>query len=101
MYEVSTRRCAILTKEVRWIDTIISNFPTFDGLNHLEAFLMEFEEIVPIQQRLLALHEALKANLARWWGTHKHNITDLVQCRTLMTTHFSEQVEGYEVRYTC
>jgi hypothetical protein len=34
--------------------------PTFDGLNHLETFLLEFEEIVPVQQRLLALDEALK-----------------------------------------
>jgi biopolymer transport protein ExbB/TolQ len=46
MYEVSTRRCARLTQEVHWISTIVSNFPTFDGLNHLEAFLMNFEEIV-------------------------------------------------------
>jgi hypothetical protein len=89
-----------LTREVHWIDTTVSNLPTFDGLNHLEAFLMEFEEIVPIQQRLLALDEALKATPARWWGTHKHNITDWVQCHTLMTTRFSEQVESCEVRYT-
>jgi hypothetical protein len=60
MYEVSTRRCARLTREVRWIDTTVSNFPTFDGLNHLEVFLLDFEEIVPIQKRLLAMDEALK-----------------------------------------
>jgi hypothetical protein len=41
MYEVSMRRCAILTREV--------HLPTFDGLNHLETFLVEFEEIVPVQ----------------------------------------------------
>ena len=39
MYEVSTRRCATLTREVHWIDTIVSNLPTFDGLNPLETFL--------------------------------------------------------------
>jgi hypothetical protein len=49
MYEVSTRRCAILTREVRWIDTTVSNFPTFDGLNHLETFLMELEEVLLVQ----------------------------------------------------
>jgi hypothetical protein len=49
MYEVSTRRCSRLTRKVCWINTIVSNLPTFDGLNHLEAFLLEFEEIVPIQ----------------------------------------------------
>jgi hypothetical protein len=99
MYEVSTRRCARLTQKVHWIGTTISNFPTFDGLNHLEAFLLDFEEIVPTPQILLAMDEALKSTPARWWGTHKNNITDWVQCRTLMTVRFSEQVEGYEVRY--
>jgi hypothetical protein len=61
MYEVSARRCARLTREVHWIGTTVSNLPTFDGLNHLETFLLEFEETVPVQQRLLALDEALKA----------------------------------------
>jgi hypothetical protein len=100
MYEVSTRRCARLTREVRWIGTTVSNLPTFDGLNPLETFLSDFEESVPIQQRLLAMDEALKATPTRWWGAHKSNITDWVQCRTLMTTRFSAQVEGCEVRYT-
>ena len=60
MYEVSTRRCARLTREVHWIGTTVSNLPTFYGLNHLETFLLEFEEIVPIQQTFLAMDEALK-----------------------------------------
>jgi hypothetical protein len=46
MYEFYAWRCARLTKEVHWIGTKVSNFPTFDGLNHLETFLSEFEEIV-------------------------------------------------------
>ena len=75
MYEVSTRRCARLTREVRWIGTTTSNLPTFDGLNPLESFLMDFETILPVQQRLLAMDEALKATPTRWWGTHKINIT--------------------------
>jgi hypothetical protein len=99
MCEVSTRRCARLTREVHWIDATVSNLPTFDGLNPLEAFLEEFEASVPTQQRLLAMDEALKATLARWWGTHKNNIIEWVQCHTLMTTWFSAQVEGCEVRY--
>ena len=60
---------------------------------------MNFEEIVPTQKRLLELDEALKETPTIWWGTHKNNITDWVQCLTLMTTQFSEQVEGWEVRY--
>jgi hypothetical protein len=49
MYEVSTRRCARLTREVHWIGTEVSNFSTFDGLNNLETFLLEFEEVVPVK----------------------------------------------------
>jgi hypothetical protein len=74
MYEVYTQRCARLTKEVHWIDTTVSNLPTFYGLNHLETFLLEFEETVPVQQRLLALDKALKYTTIIWWGTHKRKI---------------------------
>jgi hypothetical protein len=99
MYEVSAWRCARLTREVCWIGTKESNFPTFDGLNHLETFLLIFEEVVPVQERLLALDEALKSTQAIWWGTHKRNIANWLQCHTLMAVRFSEQVEGCEVRY--
>jgi hypothetical protein len=49
MYEVSIRICARLTREVHWIDTIVSNLPTFDGLNPLESFRSDFEASVPPQ----------------------------------------------------
>jgi hypothetical protein len=52
MYEVSIRRCARLTREVRWIGTIVSNLPTLDGMNPLENFLLQFETSVPTQKRL-------------------------------------------------
>jgi hypothetical protein len=84
MYEVSMRRYARLTREFHWISTRVNNFPTFDGLIHLEAFLLDFEEIVPTPQRLLAMDEALKSTLVRLWGTHNNNITDWVQYRTLI-----------------
>jgi hypothetical protein len=80
MYEVSTRRCARLTREVHWIGTTMSNLPTFDAMNHLEAFIADFEENLLTPQRLLATNEALEATPARWWGTHKRNITDWTQC---------------------
>jgi hypothetical protein len=65
MYEVSTRRFSILTQEVHWIDTTVSNLPTFDSLNHLEEFLVNFEEIVPTKKILLAMDKALKSTPAR------------------------------------
>jgi hypothetical protein len=79
MYEVSTRICAILTREVRWIGTTVSKLPTFNGLNSLETFLLDFEESVPMQQRLFTMDKALKATPTRWWGTHKNNIVYWVQ----------------------
>jgi hypothetical protein len=80
MYEFYAWRCARLTREVHCIGIEVGNLPTFDGLNHLETFLMEFEEIVPVQQILLELDEAFKETSSRWWGTHKKNIADWVQC---------------------
>jgi hypothetical protein len=100
MYEVSTIICARITREVHWIGTIVSNIPTFDGLNPLENFLSEFETSVPTQQRLLAMDEAMKATPVRWWGIHKRNITDWTQCQTLMTTRFSAQEGSCEAWYT-
>jgi hypothetical protein len=66
MYEVSTRRCARLTREVHWIGTTLGNLPSFDGLNPLETFLSDFEESVPMQQILLAMDAALRETPARW-----------------------------------
>jgi hypothetical protein len=69
-------------------------------LNQLETFLDKFERIVPVQQRMLALGEALKDTPTRWQGTHKKDITEWVQCRTLLTTRFSYQAEECKVHYT-
>jgi hypothetical protein len=76
MYKVSTWRCAKLTRVVRWIGIEVSNLPTFDVINHLDSFLVEFEKNVPIQQRMLAPDEALKSTPTRWWGAHKKNIVE-------------------------
>jgi hypothetical protein len=97
MYEVSERRCSTLTREVRWIGKKVCDLTTFDGLNHLENFLLEFEEIVSVQKRLLVLDDALKATPSRWWGTHKRNIMGWVQCLTLITSQFSDNIEGCKV----
>jgi len=53
-----------------------------------------------MQQIFLVMDEAMKSTPERWWGTHKNNIADWVQCLTLMIARFSAQVEGYEVQYT-
>jgi hypothetical protein len=65
MYEVSTRICARLTREVQCIGTTVSHLPTFDGMNPLETFLSYFETSVSTQHIFLAMKEALKSTLAR------------------------------------
>jgi hypothetical protein len=65
-----------MTRVVCWIGTKVSNIPTFDCLNHLETFLAKFEKIVPVQQRMLALDEALKSTPSIWWGEYKRNIAE-------------------------
>jgi hypothetical protein len=94
MYEVATRRCARLTREVHWLGTTVSNLPTFDGLNPLETFLSDFKESVPMQQRLLAMDEALKATPARWWGTHTNSITEWIQCHTRAVPNTSRRLRS-------
>jgi hypothetical protein len=54
--------------QVHWIITTISNLPTFDGMNPLETFLSDFEESVPMEQRLLAMDEASERNPNKMMG---------------------------------
>ena len=39
LYEVSARRCAFMTKSLRWIGTEVKDIPSFDGLVHVNEFL--------------------------------------------------------------
>jgi hypothetical protein len=43
LHEVSTRRCARITRVVRWVGTEVRQFPTFTEEDNLENFLTEFE----------------------------------------------------------
>ena len=94
MHEVSFRKCGLITQTLRHVTTKIVELPSYEGLPELSAFLMEFEEKVLEPQRLLALEEALKATLARWWETHKKTIIGWAQFLRLMTVRFSN-VEAY------
>jgi hypothetical protein len=66
MHEVSTRRCAGITRSLRWIRTKLCDPPRYDGLNDISLFLKEFELHVPEQKRFLALDVVLKVTPARW-----------------------------------
>ena len=71
MHEVSMRKCARITRFVRWVGVEASDPPTYEGLSNLASFLIEFEVKVTESQRLSALDFVLKATPAKWWGTHK------------------------------
>jgi hypothetical protein len=74
LHEVSTRKCAQITRALRCIGAKVVKPPRYNGLKPIEPFINEFEMQSPDQQILLALVLALKATLARWWTVHKHGI---------------------------
>jgi hypothetical protein len=51
MHEVSTRRCARMTRSLHWIGTKLCDPPRYDGLTDISLFVKEFELQVPKQQR--------------------------------------------------
>lgn len=59
LHEVSQRRCATITKELRWIGSEVSTVPTFDGLSDIQLFLKQYEEQIPLEKRLEVLDIAL------------------------------------------
>ena len=58
--------------------------------------MVDFEDRVLEPQRLLALDEALKDALARWWEKHNKSINGLSLCRRLMEVFLGE-TEQYQV----
>ena len=100
LHEVSMRRCARLTRSVRWVENELREIPTFEGLTDLVTFLNEFEEPFIELQRLSALDHSLKVTPARWWVAHKNSITDGPQCRRLMEVRFGEEVTFTNHKYS-
>ena len=43
LYEVSARRCAFMTKSLRWIGVEVKDIPSFHGLADVNDFLQQFE----------------------------------------------------------
>lgn len=99
LHEISTRRCARITKSLHWIGTKICELPHFDGLTNVTTFFMEFETVIVEQHRLLALDVALKATPTRWWVTHNQHIQDWSQRKRLMHIKFGEKGEYVADKY--
>ena len=71
LYEVSTRRCAFMTKSPQWIGTELKDIRSFDGLADVNDFLQQFEQEILHEQRMAAIDLAVRATPTRWWYTHK------------------------------
>jgi len=96
MHEVSIRRCAYITKSLRWIRIEVCNVSSFDGSNNLEEFMSTYQVTVQEKDWLQALDVSLKATTVRSWATHKEHIENWSQFRMLITTRFysTEMFEG-------
>ena len=99
MHEISRRRCAHLTKSLRWIGTMVCEVPTFDGLSNIQEFLQEYEAHIPLTQQLKKLDMALRATSARWWTMHKRNITTWETCHIFLAVSFGDDAGCMNYRY--
>ena len=68
------RRCARITRSMRWVENEVRDIPTYEGLPNLATFLTEFERLVLESQRLSVLDHVMKAMPARGWGMCKQFI---------------------------
>ena len=80
MHEVSIQKCGMITQFLFHATTETVQLQIYEGLSELSEFLVEFEDKVAEPQQLLALDEALKATLARWWETHNKSLIGWSQC---------------------
>ena len=55
LYEVSARRCAFMSKSLRWIGAEITEIPSYHGLTDIQEFLEQFEKKMPYKQRIAAM----------------------------------------------
>jgi hypothetical protein len=100
MHELSTRRCACITRSLSWIATELCDPPGYDGLTDISMFVNKLELWVLEKQRLLALDVVLKATLAIWWVAHRGGIKYWSQCNRLMQVRFVTNEENISQKYT-
>ena len=61
----------MMTRSLHYISIEVRDFPTYDGLCEVDAFLNRFERGMPEQQCFKALKWVLRATSMRWWGMHQ------------------------------
>ena len=71
----------------------------YDGFSEVDDFLKKFEKEVTEQQRFDALKWALRAMLARWWGTHHRSFEDWCECRRMVLMRFGKPQMRMKVKY--
>ena len=100
LYEVSARRCAFMTKSLRWIGAEVKDIPSFHGLADVNDFLQQFEQEIPQEQRMATIDLAVKATPVRWWHTHNGHTTSWDDFKRLMAIRFSSDKEPLQQKYT-
>jgi hypothetical protein len=64
-YEKFSRRCATI-RTARWVGTEVREHPVYDGTSGLSSFMLNMEEKVVEDQRILVLDVAFQDTPARW-----------------------------------
>jgi hypothetical protein len=100
MHEVSTRRCAHMTRSLHRIGTELCDPPRYDGLTDISLFVKTVELQVPKQQRFLALSVFLKETPTKWWVAHTEGMEDWSHCRRLIQVRFGNELENITQKYT-
>jgi len=66
----------------------IKEYPTYDGTSDMHIFLIDIDNKVVIEQRISTLELALKSSPARWWDTHKGNLSSWDEVNLSIQHHF-------------
>jgi hypothetical protein len=74
LYEVSTMRCAWVTKVVRWIGFELCDAPRFNGTGLVDIFLTQMEKVVLKDKRVQTMDAVVRGTPMRWWETHYTNL---------------------------
>jgi hypothetical protein len=93
LHEVSTRRCAHITRTLCQIGYEVCGPSKYDRITYMNYLVKEFELQILKQQRFLALDVMLKAARARWWAAHKNRIDNSQQCKRLLQVRFGTKTE--------
>jgi hypothetical protein len=78
----------------RWIGSNIREHLVYDGTSYLGIFLVDLEDKVAPEKRLLVLDISLKSSPSRWWATHKGTLSSWDEAKHAIQYHFIPPSQG-------